>query len=267
MSEFPGHADPKYFTLEGYGRVLLRALNLDYRIVSFRDFEGPAEKPVLLLRHDLDRPLKGAALFGQLEADLGVASTFFVQTSCDFYNLLSRESRRIIWYLAEAGHEIGLHYEAQRYLGEHGRQHLVSDLRLLEDLSGRPIVSASQHIPIDGDRIALFDYIENEAYEPRFTEHPMNYISDSLMVWRQATPHDLLDSKASFQFLSHPDTWASRYSSMDDALSDMMEDEIEVVRTRYAELARYYEQLLQERRERDKNFRKRRNEPAKGVGD
>ena len=252
--------------MEGYRKILVRALNLNYRIVAFRNFEAPTDRPVLLLRHDLDRPLKGAELFGQLEADLGIKSTFFVQTACDLYNLLSRDSRRIIERLAKEGHEIGLHYEAERYLGEHGRQHLVSDLRLLEDLSGQPVVSASQHIPIDGDRIALFEYVKNEAYELRFTEHPMSYISDSLMVWRQATPHDLLDLKASFQFLSHPDTWASQYSSMDEALSAMMEDEVELVRARYAELARYYRQLLQERHERDKNFRTRRSEPAKEIG-
>jgi hypothetical protein len=263
---FHSHADAKYFTLESYRQILVRALSLDYRIVSFRDFSTPADRPVLLLRHDLDRPLKGAELFGQLEAELGVTSTFFVQTACDLYNLLSKDSRRIIQGLAAAGHEIGLHYEAERYCGAHGKQHLASDLRLLEDLSGHPIISASQHIPIDSERIALSDYIENEAYQPRFTEHPMTYVSDSLMVWRRATPHDLLDSRASFQFLSHPDTWMSCYASMDDALSDIMEQEIEDVRARYAELARHYRRLLLERRELDEQFRRRRTEPAMQVG-
>jgi hypothetical protein len=179
---------------------------------------------------------------------------------------LSKDNRRIIQGLAAQGHEIGLHYETDRYSGEHGRQHLLSDLRLLQDLSGHPIISASQHIPTDGDRLALVDYIEHEAYEPRFTEHPMTYISDSLMVWRQATPHDLLNSRASFQFLSHPDTWTSDYRSMDDALSDIMEQEIEAVRARYAELTRYYGRLLEERPKRDEHFKKRIAEPAKQLG-
>jgi hypothetical protein len=263
--QLPHHDDRGYFTLEGYKKILLRAISLDYRIVSFRDFSMLANRPVLLLRHDLDRPLKGAELFGQLEADLGITSTFFIQTTCDFYNLLSKESRRIIQRLAAHGHEIGLHYEAARYLGVDAKQHLVGDLRLLEDLSGHPIVSASQHIPIDSERIALSDYIENDAYEARFTEHPMNYISDSLMVWRQAKPHDLLDSKASFQFLSHPSTWVSCYKSMDDALTHMMEDEISTIRARYAETTDYYRRLLRERPERDEHFRKRRSEQAKQI--
>ena len=190
MTPFPIYADSRYFTLDGYRKILVRARDLHYHIVTFRNFEAPTDRPVLLLRHDLDRPLKGAELFGQLEAELGVTSTFFVQTACDFYNLLSRDSRRIIERLAKEGHEIGLHYEAERYLGDHGKEHLLSDLRLLEDLSGYPIVSASQHIPTDGDRVALFDYIKNEAYEPRFTQHPMSYISDFL--WCGVKRHHMI---------------------------------------------------------------------------
>jgi hypothetical protein len=218
------------------------------------------------LRHDLDHPLNGARLFGELEAALGVTSTFFVQTACDFYNLLSKDTRRLIRDLADAGHEIGLHYDSERYFGKRGRQHMISDLQLLEDLSGHPIISASQHIPIDSDRIELLDWIKNEAYAPRFTESPMNYISDSLMVWRQTTPHDLLNAKASFQFLSHPDTWASTYRNIDDALSDMMKHEIEAIRTNYSRLSKYYRKLLRDRSKHDRDFRRRRHRPAKPIG-
>jgi hypothetical protein len=257
----PVHSDtsnPKYFTLKGYRNILERASSLGYRIGSFRDFELPVNTPVLLLRHDLDRTLEAAALFGTIEAELGITSTYFVQTACDFYNLLSKDSRKIIAGLAAQGHEIGLHYEAERYLGPLGERHLLSDLRLLEDLCGKRVISASQHIPTDNEPISLADYVKNEAYEPRFTEPPMTYVSDSLMVWRQATPHDLLQAKASFQFLSHPDTWVSSYANMDEALTDMMDREVEGVRARYAKLTSYYGRLLRERHERDENFRKRR---------
>jgi hypothetical protein len=265
-TRFPAGADSRYFTLEGYRKIILRAQGLHYRIVCFRDFEMPADRPVLLLRHDLDHPLKGAEALGRIEAELGISSTYFVQTACDFYNLLSKESRQIIRQLVEQGHEIGLHYEAERYLTEEGQKNLASDLRLLEDLSGQPIVSAAEHIPIDGYRIALSGHIRNEAYESRFTGYPMTYISDSLMVWRQYTPHDLLDARASFQFLSHPDTWVSNYGSMENALSDMVQCEIGVLRARYAEVANYYAQLLVERRQRDEDFHKRRIKPAEAIG-
>jgi len=75
-----------------------------------------------------------------------------------------------------------------------------------------------------------------------------------------------LDARVSFQFLSHPDTWMSNYTDMDDALSDIMEQEIADIRARYAELAKHYRRLLLERQERDKGFRRRRHEPAMRVG-
>ena len=45
-----------------------------------------------------------------------------------------------------------------------------------------------------------------------------------------------------------------------------MEQEIEDVRARYAELTRHYRRLLLERRERDELFRRRRAKPAVQVG-
>ena len=97
--------------------------------------------------------------------------------------------------------------DADRYVGKQGRHTLEADLR--------------QHLPIDGERIALEEYIENEAYEPRFIQAPMTYISDSLMVWRQATPHDLLDGGVSFQFLTYPDTWTANYFNVHLRTNDM----------------------------------------------
>lgn len=58
-----------------------------------------------------------------------------------------------------------------------------------------------RHIPIaTGDRLHLSAFITNEAYESRFTESPMSYVSDSLMEWRQAHPHQPLDEGKPFQF-------------------------------------------------------------------
>ena len=263
---FPKHQDSRYFTLQGYRAILERAQSLGYRIVPFRDFNTPGERPVLLLRHDLDGPLDGARAMAYAEAEAGVHATYFVQTAGDFYNLLSTKSRELLRRMAELGHEIGLHYEAQRYVGGDGDRLLHSDLRLLEDLSGAPVRSASQHVPVDDDAIAIERHVENEAYDARFTEAPMTYISDSLMAWRQATPHDLLDRGASFQLLTHPETWAAAYGDMGAALAGMMEEEMAAVRTRYRDVAAYYEALIEQRAERDRQFRASRMRARRPVG-
>jgi hypothetical protein len=263
--EFPVNRDSRYFTIAGFRAILVRALDLGYRVVSFAHFEPPSDRPVLLLRHDLDRPLVGIETIAEMEADLGVKASYFVQTACEFYNLLSEENRRLLRRLTTLGHEIGLHYEARRYVGSGGERTLLSDLRLLEDLCGHKIRSASQHIPTDGESIDIARYVANDAYAPRFTQAPMTYISDSLMAWREATPHDLLDCRASFQFLSHPDTWTGSYEDMGAALDAMMRAEIEAVRHRYCDVKRHYETLLRERAVRDRQFVERRNRPARAI--
>ena len=247
-----------YFTTDGYRDILIRALDAGYRVTPFREFSLPDDgrgRPVLLLRHDLDHDLGSAEKIGELEAGLGVRSTYFIQTASTFYNLLAPEGRRIVRRLAELGHEVGLHYEARRYVGPGGERNLVADLRLLEDLSGQRVVSAAQHIPIDDGVVNLKPYIEHEAYEPRFmTVPPMTYISDSLMAWRQATPHDLLERRASFQFLTHPETWTGDFADIDDALLSLLADEVSAVHRRYRDVMGYYKRLLRERAERDRTF-------------
>jgi hypothetical protein len=255
---FARNDDPRYFSPEGYRNILARALALGYRVVSFREFEPPAGQPVLLLRHDLDRSIGSSLVTAEAEREAGVRATYFVQTACDFYNLLSPDTRQVLRRLADLDHEIGLHYEAQRYAGSDGERALIADLRLLEDLTGQRVRSASQHIPIDADRISLGRHIEREAYEPRFTQPPMEYLSDSLMAWRQATPHDLLDRGASFQFLTHPDTWVASYRDMGEAMRAMLDEELAAVRVRYANATAYYQRLYAERAERDRGFRDRR---------
>jgi hypothetical protein len=247
-----------WFTPSSYRAVLSRALELGYRIVPFRGFEGVGEAPVLLLRHDLDHALPPALAMAEAEAALGVRASYFVQTACELYNLLSRESRRLIRRLAELGHEIGLHYEADRYTGDAGEDRLRADLRLLEDLGGEKIVSASQHLPTVDGPVPLGGLVQNEAYEARFIDPPMAYVSDSLMVWREATPLDLIERRASFQFLTHPDTWSAEYADMREALLDIRAREIAAVGARWDALIETYARLLSERASRDAIFRRRR---------
>ena len=261
---FPRSNDNRYFSLDGFRAILTRARSLGYRIVPFRTFEPPGERPVLLLRHDLDGPLKGAHAMAELEAEVGVNATYFVQTASDFYNLLSVPNRALLRRLVDLGHEVGLHYDAKRYLAS-GAAALASDVRLLEDLCGQAVLSASQHIPVEDDAIAIDRYVENEAYAPRFTQPPMHYISDSLMAWREATPHDLLDRRGSFQLLTHPETWIGGYRDMAEALSGMMREEIEMVRMRYQDTRVHYMDLISSREERDRRFRERRTQAPREI--
>ncbi len=250
--------DSNEFTIERYRAILERAGTLGYRIGPFRSFEIEEGRPALLLRHDLDHAIEPAVHIARVEAESGVSSTFFVQTGCAFYNLLADEERARIATIVELGHEIGLHYVSARYVGPGGRENLRADIRLLEDICGQPITAAAQHLPTDGEPVDLEPDIAIEAYQPRFTEHPMSYLSDSLMTWRDTRPEELLDARASFQFLTHPENWTEGASDIGAVLGHLKRAALAATERRFNELAAYYERLLAERAERDRQFRARR---------
>lgn len=248
----------RYFTKIGYRSLLREALERGYGITNFTRFSGSCEKPVLILRHDLDHSIFAAEVIAELEADLGLRATYFVQVTCDFYNLLSSDSRRIVRKLTQLGAEIGLHYVASRYIGSGGIQRLRGDVALLEDIAGQRVLSAAQHIPTEGPRFDVTSVIPNDAYDVRFTRPPMAYISDSLMRWRQATPDQYIRAGQSFQFLTHPMQWVSDEPvSLSNALESAQAAEAEFLRRRYSEVAEHYARLLRERAVLDAHFQER----------
>lgn len=131
------------------------------------------------------------------------------------------------------------------------------DVAILEDLAAQPIVSASQHLPSDTDGFDVLRVVRNEAYEERFTAGRMSYVSDSLMAWRQATPHDLLDRRASFLLLTHPMKWGASVAGLSEALQRALREECDALRESYVEVESYYADLLRRREQLDAAFRDR----------
>lgn len=258
-SPFSDHGDDRYFSRDGYRTILSTARSAGYALTPFRDFRTPTEgRPALLLRHDMDHDLDSALVLAGIEAEEGVSATYFIQTACEFYNLLSPHGRGVIRRLAEMGHEIGLHYVAERYTGAQADANLAADVRLLEDLAGQPVTAAAQHIPVDSGPVDLGRRIRDDAYEPRFTRAPMTYISDSLMSWRAETPHDLIAAGRSFQLLTHPECWVGGFRAMPETMAALEAAEVAAVRARFAGTLDHYATLLSERAERDRRFRETR---------
>jgi hypothetical protein len=88
----------------------------------------------------------------------------------------------------------------------------------------------------------------------------MHYISDSLLAWRQATPDDLLDRGASFQFLTHPENWPAGEParSFEDAIDRALQLESDSLEQTRCETMRFYRELLDRRAELDRAFEARR---------
>lgn len=95
------------YNLANY-RAVLRALRDEgYRFGSYCD-PLPAGKCVFL-RHDIDLCLEYAEQFARINAEAGVAGTFFLQLRCEMYNLMAFETLEAVERIAALGQHIGFH--------------------------------------------------------------------------------------------------------------------------------------------------------------
>ena len=90
-----------------YGRLLKAAIAVGYRIVPLEEFlDGLGagdERPVLIVRHDVDQHAGSALAMSDVEVALGLRSTWYFRWRT--------ASRPVIAEIRRRGGEVGLHYE------------------------------------------------------------------------------------------------------------------------------------------------------------
>lgn len=102
------------FTLNKY-KQLLRALhNGGYEFVTMEELvklvgkgstASESHKPVVCLRHDVDKRAKNSLRMAKLEAKWGIRATYYFRVTKDSNN------EEVIRHITAMGHEIGYHYE------------------------------------------------------------------------------------------------------------------------------------------------------------
>ncbi len=93
------------FTLKTYHKLLTTLQEGGYGFQTFSDFIGKPEKPVVVLRHDVDR-LPGNALdMAQLEKKMRISGSYYFRTVPGSWDA------EIIKKVHDLGHEVGYHYE------------------------------------------------------------------------------------------------------------------------------------------------------------
>ena len=193
------------FDLVHYREILEAAQAGGYGFTAFGD--GP-ERGDLFLRHDIDLSLDAALTMAELEAELGVRTTFLLMTESVFYNLASAEGVAAIERLRELGHRIGLHAV---------HPHVELDDRF------EPVISWHNPGP---------EYMSEEipgainVYGERYFS-PQTYRSDSNQRWRSGCPHEELrvGSFPWLQILIHPEVWVYPGATMGQTMRAMVEAE------------------------------------------
>ena len=196
-------------------RELIRRAEADgWGFGSFLE-PAPTEGRRIYLRHDVDYSLELAVELAELNEELGVAGTFFVQLRAQFYNALDHAETGRLRRLRALGQEVALHYVVDPESSP-TPEAVRREFELLTTLVPDATPAFSWHQPSralleagDFDGIDLVD-----VYGRRFFRE-MAYLSDST---HRVSVDDLeaelgnVDDRE-LQLLLHPVNWTAGGSS------------------------------------------------------
>lgn len=177
-----------------------------------------------IIRHDIDINPGAAATLAHLEAGQGIIATYFVIPNSEHYTLSDPSVTLALSQIADAGHEIGLHYNPSARIRSNVTR--LSDLeaditkqsRILEQATGQKVKSVSFHEPgtdhptwMDGPvRLAGL----TNAYAGIFMSSSEGalYTTDSAGTWSYGEPisrinHAIDVNARVIQVLTHAEWW------------------------------------------------------------
>ena len=195
------------FSIELYGEILDAFNNKDYEFVDF-DSVNPNRREIVL-RHDIDVCLSRAADFAEEEKRLGYKSHYFVLMTSAQYNPASQIGRICINRILDAGHRVGLHFDAALECKESIEKRGKREVKELSELIGSDISMVSFHRPTK----KWINNPENifglpHTYQPKFFSN-IGYCSDSRGGWYNGNPisNKAIKEQRALQLLTHPIWW------------------------------------------------------------
>lgn len=210
------------FSYDYYYELLKLLFENDYKATSY-------DEPYIfdrsfILRHDVDYSLDKTVRIAEIDHDLGIKSTFFVLLSSDFYNVYSLRGKRVIDDLHSLGHEIGLHFDEQRYPEYIGkpdaiRSCITHEADILSKEIGLPVSKVSMHRP--SREIIDCDLKIRGMVNTYGKEYILNYkyVSDSRRRWREPFEDYVRERQYDrFQILVHPFWYNEQELSIKESL-------------------------------------------------
>jgi hypothetical protein len=202
------------FSLAHYKEILETALAAGYSFLSYDDdLEEHRGKRICILRHDIDYTPERAVFFGEIEADLGIRSTYFFQICAGPYNIRERRNHQVIRRLNDWGHHLSLHLDLG-WNPDSSWAEVVDQVKkekqIFQLMTGvTPGETVSVHNPHRyADRV-MNQVVEGmpHTYEPKYFSE-IKYFSDS-QGWYEGCMCAIFREKKypHIQFLTHPYIW------------------------------------------------------------
>ncbi len=220
-------------------RLFFSELNKLGKSELFKDWKGDK---VFLVRHDVDFDIHLAHKLAEIEKEENVAATFFILTTCDSYNVLSKKNSQLLKEMIEMGHEIGLHFDPTLY-NSNLESAVKKEAEILSIACGEEIKSISLHNPSLHGQYPMFDGYVN-AYDPKmFSDN--NYISDSRYLFRGKNPFDFLNKikESMVQILLHPMHYSETGGGYDEVLSNTFIRYMDEIHNNFKVNSTYQEQV------------------------
>lgn len=201
----------KDFTFSNY-RKILNKVSRTHKILSFRDiyFSNNNKKEIpkkhVILRHDVEVSVNNALKLAEIDASLGISSTFFLLTS-SVYNIFSPITAEQIRKIISLGHDIGLHYDSSSINNSNPVLFFKSLINIIESFFNIKIYSVSEHYPMRNHSKLNFDGYLNAYDETFFNEY--KYLSDSNQAYREPIITEQLNNFDRFQLLLHENCWSN----------------------------------------------------------
>lgn len=102
------------YSLINYKELMSSLKKRGYNIRPFSGFNGNTIKPTLLLRFDIDYCPKMAIEIAEINAEIGLSGTFFLQMDSPLYNIFNWKTQEVLKKLLALKQEIGWHVTFER---------------------------------------------------------------------------------------------------------------------------------------------------------
>jgi hypothetical protein len=204
----------KDFTIENYKHLLRLALQY-YTPTSFNSLNSNSK--FILWRHDIDISINRGLRLAQINAELGIKSTFFLSLHSQFYNLFEKNQIKKLIEINNFGHDIGLHFDTSVYQIKNRinlETFIAHEKEVVSNLLNLKLVAISFHNPSESDlRFEDESYSELINTYSKKLKDEVEYCSDSNGYWKYKKLEDVIlsNSPKSLQVLIHPEWWQENF--------------------------------------------------------
>lgn len=207
-----------YFTLKNYKNLIELGLKQCFEFISYTDTFQERRKDILW-RHDVEFEPDIALKMAEIEASLGVKTTYFFQIHSMYYNIFDPHYTDVFNKIHAMGHYVGLHFDSH-YYGIENENQLSCFIKLDKDYMEKVLRVNIEAFSFHNTTPFTQSCLENKyaglinVYSSYFKEK-YNYCSDSLGYWRFDVLDELLrdPSVEHLHVLVHDANWSDEVLS------------------------------------------------------